>query len=378
MHRVDGMPYDHALSRRALLRGAAVTAAGLWAAALPVRAANPTVVGFIYVGPRDDFGYNQAHAQGAAAVAKLSGVKVVEEEKVPETADVQKTMGSMITLDGATLLFPTSFGYFEPHVLKVAAQYPKVTFLHAGGLYQEGKHPTNVGSYFGYIDEAQYLAGIVAGHTSRSGKLGFVAAKPIPQVLRNINAFTLGAQAVKPQTTTQVIFTGDWAMPVKEAEATNSLVDQGIDVITCHVDSPKVVMETCERRGIFCSGYHASQASLAPKGYLTGAEWNWEGVYTDFVKRFQAGEKLANLSRGGLKEGMVRTSPYGPAVGAPARQQADAVRAQLMTGTFVIFKGPLPSNTGTTVIPAGEQRVQTDLRLESMDWLVAGVIGSTR
>lgn len=377
MHRVDGMPYDHALSRRALLRGAAVTAAGL-CAALPARAANPTVVGFIYVGPRDDFGYNQAHAQGAAAVAKLSGVKVVEEEKVPETADVQKTMGSMITLDGATLLFPTSFGYFEPHVLKVAAQYPKVTFLHAGGLYQEGKHPTNVGSYFGYIDEAQYLAGIVAGHTSRSAKLGFVAAKPIPQVLRNINAFTLGAQAVKPQTTTQVIFTGDWAMPVKEAEATNSLVDQGIDVITCHVDSPKVVMETCERRGIFCSGYHASQASLAPKGYLTGAEWNWEGVYTDFVKRFQAGEKLANLSRGGLKEGMVRTSPYGPAVGAPARQQADAVRAQLMTGTFVIFKGPLPSNTGTTVIPAGEQRVQTDLRLESMDWLVAGVIGSTR
>ena len=135
------MPYDHTLSRRALLRRAAVTAAGLCAAAVPVRAANQTVVGFIYVGPRDDFGYNQAHAQGAAAVAKLSGVKVVEEEKVPETADVQKTMGSMITLDGATLLFPTSFGYFDPHVLKVATQYPKVTFLHAGGLYQEGKHP---------------------------------------------------------------------------------------------------------------------------------------------------------------------------------------------------------------------------------------------
>jgi len=372
------MPYDHTLSRRALLRGAATTAAGLYAAALPVWAANQTVVGFIYVGPRDDFGYNQAHAQGAAAVAKLPGVKVVEEEKVPETADVQKTMGSMITLDGATLLFPTSFGYFDPHVLKVATQYPQVTFLHAGGLYQEGKHPKNVGSYFGYIDEAQYLAGIVAGHTSRSGKLGFVAAKPIPQVLRNINAFTLGARAAKPQTTTQVIFTGDWALPVKEAEATNSLVDQGIDVITCHVDSPKVVMETCERRGIFCSGYHASQAALAPKGYLTGAEWNWEGVYTDFVKRFQAGEKLPNLVRGGLKEGMVRISPYGPAVGEPARQQTEAARAQLMAGTFVIFKGPLQSNTGATIIPAGEQRVQTDLSLEAMDWLVAGVIGSTK
>ena len=245
------MPYDCMLSRRALLRSAAATTVGLCAAAMPVRAANPTVVGFIYVGPRDDFGYNQAHAQGAAAVAKLAGVKVVEEEKVPETADVQKTMASMITLDGATLLFPTSFGYFEPHVLKSAAQYPKATFLHAGGLYQEGKHPKNVGSYFGYIDEAQYLAGLVAGHSTQSGKLGFVAAKPIPQVLRNINAFTLGARTVKPQATTQVIFTGDWALPVKEAEATNSLVDQGIDVITCHVDSPKVVIETCERRGIF-------------------------------------------------------------------------------------------------------------------------------
>jgi basic membrane protein A len=133
------------------------------------------------------------------------------------------------------------------------------------GCIRKANIRKNVGSYFGYIDEAQYLAGIVAGHTSRSGKLGFVAAKPIPQVLRNINAFTLGARAAKPQTTTQVIFTGDWAFPVKEAEATNSLVDQGIDVITCHVDSPKVVMETCERRGMFCSGYHASQATLPPR-----------------------------------------------------------------------------------------------------------------
>jgi len=137
-------------------------------------------------------------------------------------------------------------------------------------------------------------------------------------------------------------------------------------------------METCERRGIFCSGYHASQATLAPKGYLTGAEWNWEGVYTDFVKRFQAGEKLPNLVRGGLQAGMVRTSPYGSAVGEVARQQAEAARAQLMVGTFVIYKGPLQSNTSATVIAAGEERVQTDLRLESMDWLVAGVIGSTK
>ena len=166
-------------------------------------------------------------------------------------------------------------------------------------------------------------------------------------------------------------------MPVKEAEATNSLIDQGIDVITCHVDSPKVVIETSERRGIFCSGYHANQAPLAPKGYLTGAEWNWEGVYTDFVQKIQAGETLPNLVRGGLKEGIVKTSPYGPAVSESDRKQAEDIKAKLTAGDFSIFKGPLQSNTGKTVIPAGVSLAQTDLSLEKMDWLVEGALGST-
>jgi simple sugar transport system substrate-binding protein len=369
---------SHNPSRRVFLRGMAAGTAGLLASALAgSAAAKQVVVGFIYVGPRDDFGYNQAHAQGAAAVAKLPGVKVVEEENVPETVAVQKSMASMINLDGATLLFPTSFGYFDPHILKLARTYPKVTFLHAGGLYQEGKHPTNVGSYFGYIDEGEYLSGIVAGYAAKSGRLGFVAAKPIPQVLRNINSFTLGARAVNPEATTRVIFTGDWALPVKEAEATNSLVDQGVEVITCHVDSPKVVIETCERRGIFCCGYHANQAPLAPKGYLTGAEWNWEGVYTEFVKDFQAGKAIPHLVRGGLQERIVRTSAYGPAVSDKARQHAEAVREKFMAGSFVIYKGPIRSNTGAVVIPEGTAHRQTDIWLESMNWLVEGVIGST-
>ena len=131
--------------------------------------------------------------------------------------------------------------------------------------------PKNAGSYFGYIDEAQYVAGIVAGSTSKTGKLGFVAAKPIPQVLRNINAFTLGARSVNPKATTRVVFTGDWALPVKRPSP-NGLIDQGADVVTMHVDSPKVIIETAERRGVYSSGYHANQSTLAPKGYLTGAE----------------------------------------------------------------------------------------------------------
>src|SRR5580704_2441030 len=261
-------------------------------------AAKAFTAGFIYVGPKGDYGYNQAHAEGAAVVAKMDGVKIREEENVPETEAVQKTMESMIELDGASVIFPTSFGYFDPHILKVAAKYPKVTFLHCGGLYQEGKHPANVGSYFGYIDEAQYVSGIVAGLTTKSGKLGFIAAKPIPQVLRNVNSFTLGARSVNPKVTTTVIFTGDWSMPVKEAEAANSLIDQGADVLTMHVDSPKVIVETAERRGVFVTGYHANQAALAPKGYLTGAEWNWGKVYTDYVTMLQNGKPYPHLLRG--------------------------------------------------------------------------------
>jgi len=364
-----------AIDRRQVLK--ALGAAGIVGAlgARAARASDKLVVGVIYVGPRDDYGYNQAQAQAAAAIKKMPGVSVVEQEKVPETTDVQKTMGSMIEQDGATLLFPTSFGYFDPHILKMAEKYPKVRFAHCGGLWTEGKHPKNVGSYFGYIDECQYLNGVVAGHASKSKKLGFIAAKPIPQVLRNINAFTLGARSIDPTITTTLIFTGDWSLPVKEAEATNSLIDQGVDVVTCHVDSPKVIVETAERRGIYVCGYHANQATLAPKGYLTGAEWNWLTPYTMHVKDAQAGKPLVNFLRGGLKEGFVKPSAYGKAVSEAARKKADAVKAKMVLGDFVIFKGPLKDNAGKTVIDQGLSHKQTDVVLEQMSYLVEGVIG---
>jgi basic membrane protein A len=345
------------------------------ATATPPSAA-PLTVGFVYVGSRADYGYNQAHSEGAKAVTAMPGVKVREEENVPETVAVQKTMESMINLDGAKLIFPTSFGYFDPHILTLAQKYPDVTFLHCGGLYTEGKHPKNVGSYFGYIDEAEYVAGTVAGLTTKSNKLGFIAAKPIPQVLRNINAYTLGALSVNPKVTLSVVFTGDWSLPVKEAEAANSLIDQGADVLTAHVDSPKVIVETAERRGVFSTGYHASQAALAPKGYLTGAEWNWEKIYTDYVTKVQTGKPWEHLVRGGLKEGYVKLSPYGEAVSADTRKKADEAKAGLTAGTLVIFKGPLESNTGKSLLAAGASQGQTDIALEKMDYLVKGVKGS--
>ncbi len=334
-------------------------------------------VGFIYVGPKDDYGYNQAHAEGAAALKAISGLTVIEEENVPETVDVQKTMESMINLDGATLIFPTSFGYFDPHMLAMAAKYPDIQFRHCGGLWQEGKNPANTGSYFGYIGQGQFLNGIAAGYASKSKKIGFVAAKPIPQVLQNINSFLLGARSVDPTITCQVIFTGEWSLAVKEAEATNALIDQGADVITCHVDSPKVVVETSAGRGAFVCGYHANQSPLAPEKYLTGAEWAWGNVYTDFVKKAQAGEKLGNFVRGGLKDGFVKMSPLGPGVSAEARTKFEAVHAEIMAGKFSVFKGPMKDNKGNVIVTADKAYAEDAIELESMDYLVEGVVGST-
>ena len=366
------------LTRRHLLAGglgASTVALGLGSGAQPARAKD-LGVGFIYVGPKDDYGYNQAHAEGAAAIKSMPGITLTEEERVPETDAVEKTMQSMIELDGAALLFPTSFGYFNPYMVRMARKYSQAQFRHCGGLWQKDKDPANAGSYFGYIGMAQYLNGVVAGHVSKTKKLGFVAAKPIPQVLINVNSFTLGARSVDPSITTRVLFTGDWSMPVKEAEATNALADEGVDVVTCHVDGPKVVIQTAESRGVHTCGYHVSQAPLAPKGYLTGAEWNWASIYRMFAERALAGEPLPNFVRGGLAEGYVRTSPYGPAVPEAARRNADAVKAEMMRGGYSVFKGPLQDNRGNQVIPAGTAYPETAIQLESMDYLVQGVNGA--
>ena len=369
-------PQDNS-RRNVLTQLSAVSLATLSPWALRTAVAQPKLtVGVIYVGPRDDYGYNQAQAQAAAEMRKIPGVSIIDEELVPETTAVQKSMTGMIVQDGAQLVFPTSFGYFDPHVLELAGKYPDVRFAHCGGMWTEGKHPKNVGSYFGYIDECQYLNGVIAGHMTKSKKLGFVAAKPIPQVLRNVNAFAMGARSVNPTITTTVIFTGEWSMPVKEAEAANSLANQGADVFTMHVDGPKVIVETVAKRGKMVCGYHASQATLAPDAFLTGAEWNWVTPYKAFIDAARAGKPHPNFLRGGLKEGYVKTSAYGPRVTDAAKKHADGIKAKMVAGTFGIFQGGLKDNTGKVVIPAGTVLEQTDPELERMNYLVEGVIGS--
>jgi len=262
------------LSRRKFLGAAAASPLVLSALGGPARAADITI-GIIYVGSRQDYGWNQAHAVAAKALKEVPGVKVVEEENVPETVAVMKTMESMINIDGATLLFPTSFGYFNPFMIDAAKKYPKVEFRHPTSLWKEGKDPNNAGGYFCYLDQGHYVNGIAAGLSTKSNKIGYIAAKPIPLVLRNVNSFMLGARKVNPDATVQLIVTGDWALPVREAEAANALVDAGCDIIACHIDSPKVVIETAEKRGVKSCGHNANQADLAPKGFITGAELKW-------------------------------------------------------------------------------------------------------
>jgi basic membrane protein A and related proteins len=373
------MSMNRKFSRRNMLKSTVgIAGLGAMASAIPGGSAFAAglTVGFIYVGAKDDFGYNQAHAEGAAAVKAMPGVTVIEEESVAETVNVQKSMASMINFDNAKLIFPTSYGYFDPHVLAVAKKYPEIRFEHAGGLWSADKHPKNVGSYFGYIGMGQYLNGIAAGHATKSKKMGFVAAKPIPQVMLNINSFLLGARAVDPNITCQVIFTGEWSLAVKEAEATNALADQGVDVMTCHVDGPKVVMETAAHRGAYVCGYHANQSPLAPKKYLTGAEWNWANVYTGMVKSVMAGKEIDNFVRGGLADGFIKMSPLGPAVSDAARNQFEATKAEILKGGFAAIKGPLKDNKGNVVAAAGRSFVETDVALESMNYLVEGVVGS--
>ena len=331
-------------------------------------------VGIVYVGARDDFGWNQAHAVAIEALKKVAGVKVVEEENVPETDACSKSMESMINLDGAGLILATSFGYYSPFVVDLAKKYPKVEFRHAAPLWNKDKDPKNAGSYFGYLNQAHYVDGIAAGLCTKTNKIGFVAAKPIASVLSNINSVLLGARKVNPKAVVQVIFTGDWSMPVREAEAANALVDAGCDVITCHVDGPKVVIETAEKRGAMSCGHNASQAPLAPKGFITGAEYKWETIYKGYAADLAAGKPLSNFTAGGYEVDFVQNTPFGAAATEPATAAALAAIEGLKKKE-PIYVGPLKDNkTGKVVIDKTYGNL--DPFLDQMNYLLEGVVGS--
>jgi basic membrane protein A and related proteins len=345
------------ISRRVLLK---TTAFGLAGASLNMGsvgrafAAKDLTVGVVYVGARDDFGWNQAHAVAIKSLAEVPGVKVVEEENVPETDAVSKSMESMINLDGAGLILATSFGYYSPFVVDLAKKYPDVEFRHAAPLWNKDKDPKNAGSYFGYLNQAHYVNGVAAGLSTKSNKIGFVAAKPA---------------------TVQVIFTGDWSLPVREAEAANALVDAGCDVITCHVDGPKVVIETGEKRGVKSCGHNASQAPLAPKGFITGAEYKWATIYKGYASDLAEGKTLPNFTAGGYEVDFVQNTPFGAGATDPAKTAALAA-IEGLKAKKPIYVGPLKDNkTGKVVIDKTYDNL--DPFLDKMDYLLEGVVGST-
>jgi basic membrane protein A len=332
-----------------------------------------SAVGFIFVGPGDDFGYNQAAFLGSQAVEEAyPDYEMLRAENVPENQEAERVMETMIR-SGAKIIFPTSYGHLDP-ALEVAARHPDVVFLHQGGL----KTSENLGTYFGTIWETVYLSGIAAGHMSETGKLGYIVAFPIPQVLLNINAFTLGAQSVNPDIETVVVFTASWCDPGQQAEAVNSLIAQDVDVITQHQDCTKTIIETAERNNVMSVGYHADASTLAPEGWIVGSMWDWGALYVDMVESIESGEwadsPYSGSYRSGVAEGAVKLAPFGKNVPQEVQDEVLAVQESILDGSFFPFTGPIYDQAGTVRIEEGVQ--PTVEELEATDYLIQGVIGT--
>jgi basic membrane protein A and related proteins len=335
----------------------------------PVSAADK--IGFIYVGPTTDYGYNMSMDLGRLFVEKqVKGVTTSTFDQVPESAEVERVMERLVN-SGHTIIFATSYGYLD-HAIRVGQRYPKVAFLHAGGL----KTSANVGTYWADSDDGMYLAGMVAGSVSKSGKLGFVGAFQIPQLFRSINAFTLGAQSINPKATTTVVWTGGWWEPQKEAEAANAFADQGIDVIAEQVDSPITLAQVAEKRGIFIVGKDVNVMDRAPKSWLTGVSWNWGPMMVKLVEEVRAGTWKPSHVRGNLASGHAVLDPFGPAVPEAVRKKVLATKADIIAGKKVVWQGPITKQDGAAAAPAGQK--MTLEQIETMDYLVKGVVGSAK
>jgi basic membrane protein A and related proteins len=355
------------MTRLRLLLGACL----LLVAALPAQAANTLTVGAIYVGNVNDYGYNQSMHDGLEAMkAALPGVKLLEAENVPETAESERVMEGMIQ-QGARLIFATSFGH-QQFAFNLAKKHPDVYFEHAGGWMQA----PNFGNFFGATQAAWYPMGVAAGLMTKSKTLGFVAGIPIGYVVGNINAFALGARSVNPKVQVRVVVTGGWSDKAKEAAAANALIDQGADVITMHVDSPATVIRVAESHGVYSIGFQSLAAkALAPKGWITGLGFTWGPFMTATAKSVMTGTFKPAMVREGLGEGMIAIAPFGPAVPPTVQAQVKAAADKIAKG-FNPFTGPIVDNTGVVRIKAGE--AWGGDKMGNFDWYVAGVIGKVK
>lgn len=330
------------------------------------------IVGAIYVGSVTDAGYNQSMHDGLLEMHKnIPCIEILEAENVTEGPDAVPVMETMIQ-QGATLMFPTSFGHMEP-AFELAEKYPDVKFEHAGGYLLAD----NFGTYYAQMQFAMYVVGVAAGAMTETNKLGFVAAMPLGFSLGNVNSFTLGAQSVNPDVETIVVFTGSWVDRAKEAAATNALIDQGVDVVTMHVDSPITVIQTAEERGVYSIGFQSLAAQeFAPEGWITGLGFTYGGFMTETAQKVMDGTWEPAHVRGTMGEGFISLAPFGKAVPEEVQKQVLDAAEALNSGSLQVFAGPIIGQDGTVKIAEGE--VWGNEKMGDFDWLVKGVIGETQ
>ena len=331
-------------------------------------AAKDLQVGFIYVSPVGDAGWSYAHDQGRLFIDKLDGVTTSYVEAVPEGPDSERVMLNMARKN-YDLIFATSFGYMDP-MLKVAQKFPKTTFMHCSGF----KTAANMGNYFGRMYQARYLSGMVAGAMTKSNTLGYVAAFPIPEVIRGINAFTLGAQAVNPDAQVRVVWTKTWYDPATEKEAAKSLLDVGADVIAQHQDSPGP-QEAAQEKGVYSIGYNSDMSAFAPKSHLCAPVWNWGPYYKEVVDAVRNGTFEPKPVWYGMDHGIVDLSPMSDMVPGDVQKTVLAQKEAITSGQMQVFTGPVKDQTGAVRIPDG--KIPEDGELLGMDYFVQGVIGTT-
>lgn len=357
------------MNRRTLFALALAAASFSLTAGLPAHAADPLKVAFVYVGPVGDAGWTYAHEQGRQALEKsLAGkVKTSYVENVPEGADAERVIRKLAA-DGNKLIFTTSFGFMNP-TEKVAKAYPNVVFEHATGF----KTSKNMGVYETRQYEGTYLQGVIAAKMSKSGTIGFVGSFAVPEVLRNINAYTLGAQSVNPKIKTRVVWINSWYDPAKERQAAETLIAQGADVLTQNTDSP-ATLQVAQEKGKFAFGWDSDMARFAPKAHLTASTNNWGDFYTRTAQAVMAGTWKTGEVRGGLNEGMVKMSPLNAAIPADVAKLFEQKKADIIAGKIKPFQGPIKDQSGAVRVAAGAQ--MADKEVHGMNFYVQGVEGT--
>ncbi|MGI6315506.1 MAG: BMP family ABC transporter substrate-binding protein [Christensenellales bacterium] len=334
-------------------------------------AAESVKVGFIYVGPVGDGGFTAAHDAARLAMQenmKDYNVETFMVENVPESSDCATAIESLIKQQGCTIIFATSFGH-QPYVVEMAEKYPDVTFFHCSGYETRD----NLSQYFGRMYQPRYLSGIAAGAATQTDKIGYVAAMGIPEVIRGINAFTLGVRSVNPDAEVQVVWTNTWYDPTLERSAAQSLLDAGCDVIAQHQDTFEPVA-AAEEANAYSVGYHTSMLGSAPNGYLTAPIWNLANYYTESVKSVIDGTYVSSTYWGGLETGTVLLDVFGPSVSEETKALIAEKQQAIIDGTWDVFYGEIKDQAGEVRVAEGESL--TDEEIWGIDWFVEGVVGS--